>query len=270
MTPGRVFVTLAVAVSGAWAIIGQARSTAADAPAVLDHIPIAVANLERAAERYRSLGFVLKPGRSHDNGIRNEHAKFPDGSELELITAQEARDDLTSRYRRHLADGDGPAFLALHAPSLSDGARKAAPAYVFFGGLNHSPTDKPEHFVHPNGADALIGVWLAGADLSRERALLRAMKVKIERRTVHAPDAFETEVGVLGEGSVVFLPQARQLVKGRPIAGATVRVKSLTAARAAIGTLGSPLRTAAGPGWSSVFVPPALAHGLWLEFREIR
>jgi hypothetical protein len=65
----------------------------------LDHIPIAVADLERAAERYRALGFALKPGRPHENGIRNEHAKFTDGTELELITAPAARDELTSTYR---------------------------------------------------------------------------------------------------------------------------------------------------------------------------
>jgi catechol 2,3-dioxygenase-like lactoylglutathione lyase family enzyme len=73
----------------------------------LDHIPIAVADLERAAERYRRLGFTLKPGRAHKNGIRNQHAKFADGTELELITAPEGRDSLT----RHL-------FLA---PELTHG-----------------------------------------------------------------------------------------------------------------------------------------------------
>src|SRR5262245_2486202 len=88
-------------------------------PAVvgLDHVPIAVANLEAAAARYRGLGFTLKPGRPHDNGIRNQHAKFADGTELELISAPEARDALTTTYRRHLEHGDGPAFLALYAPS---------------------------------------------------------------------------------------------------------------------------------------------------------
>jgi len=34
----------------------------------LDHIPVAVRNLDSAAHRYRELGFVLKPGRPHANG----------------------------------------------------------------------------------------------------------------------------------------------------------------------------------------------------------
>jgi catechol 2,3-dioxygenase-like lactoylglutathione lyase family enzyme len=54
----------------------------------LDHIPIAVRDLEQASRRYQALGFSLKPGRVRANGIRNQHVKFPDGTELELITAQ--------------------------------------------------------------------------------------------------------------------------------------------------------------------------------------
>src|SRR5262245_4051661 len=53
----------------------------------LDHIPTAVRDLGAASARYRALGFALKPGRLHDNSILNNHAKFPDGTEIELITA---------------------------------------------------------------------------------------------------------------------------------------------------------------------------------------
>jgi len=52
----------------------------------LDHIVVAVKDLEAAAERYRGFGFTLKPGRPHANGIRNLHVKFPDGTEIELLT----------------------------------------------------------------------------------------------------------------------------------------------------------------------------------------
>src|SRR5215831_16801594 len=90
-------------------------------PAVsgLDHIPIAVNDLARAADDYRALGFALKPGRPHDDGLQNQHVKFRDGTELELIAAPEARDALTVTYRRHLEKGDGPAFFALFAPDMA-------------------------------------------------------------------------------------------------------------------------------------------------------
>lgn len=61
----------------------------------------------------------------------------------------------------------------------------------------------------------------------------------------------------------------RQRVKGRPIAGATVRVKSVTVARRAIesGVGGAPVRVA--PGGGSIFVAPEAANGVWLEFRKL-
>jgi catechol 2,3-dioxygenase-like lactoylglutathione lyase family enzyme len=93
-----------------------ADSTPPPAVVGLDHVIVAVGDLEAAAARYRALGFSLKPGRPHDNGIRNEHVKFPDGVELELLTAPAARDELTAEYRRHLEGGDGPAFAGFFAP----------------------------------------------------------------------------------------------------------------------------------------------------------
>ena len=263
----------------------------ADPPPVvigLDHLPVAVANLEEAAAHYLRLGFVLKPGRPHENGIRNQHAKFADGTEIELITAPDARDALTATYRRHLALGDGPAFLALFAPSMEAAAARLDAAgtahtrhdpyldfddqgglgYLFLGPRNHSPTDRPEHFAHPNGASSLVAVWLAG-DLSRERQLLATLGARLVTTEVHAPDPVSATVARFAEGDVVLLPKGRQLVPRRPIVGATVRVRSLAAAEALLvhAAEGAPVK-GAGPEGKSLFLPPATTHGLWLELRE--
>ena len=238
----------------------------------LDHIPIAVNDLARAAERYRALGFSLKPGRPHDNGITNQHVKFPDGTELELITAPEARDALTAKYRRHLSAGDGPAFLAFYAPDR-DRVPATLPAslqYIFFGPRNASPTDRPEHFAHANTADGFIEVWLAADDLSAERKMLGALGATLGRRTVHVPDAVDAEVARLNEGEVILLPVSRQIVEGRRIVGATLRVKSLAAARAAVEKGNLKGVRDRGVNGSSLFLPPDITHGLWIEFREAR
>jgi catechol 2,3-dioxygenase-like lactoylglutathione lyase family enzyme len=260
-------------------------------PAVLglDHIPVAVADLEEAAERYRALGFTLKPGRPHANGIRNQHAKFADGTELELITAPEARDALTTTYRRHLAEGDGPAFLALYAPSMDSAAAHLDEAgvahagrgpyldfddrdglgYLFLGPRNRSPTDRPEHFVHANGASSLSAVWLAGGDLSRERRLLAALGAQMASTNLSAPEPSTAPVARFAEGDVVFLPADRQLVPGRRIVGATLRVRSLAAAEAILahGGAGIAEKVIRPPG-ASLYLPPSVTHGLWLELKE--
>jgi catechol 2,3-dioxygenase-like lactoylglutathione lyase family enzyme len=239
-------------------------------PAVLglDHVPIAVRDLEAAAATYRTLGFSLKPGRPHDNGIRNQHVKFADGTELELITAPEARDALTTTYRRHLEQGDGPAFLALFIPDAARIPRELHPSldYLFFGPRNASPTDKPEHFAHLNTASSLISVWLAGDDLQQERTLFAKLGGTMTKRQVHVPDTAQADVVSFREGNVLLLPGSHQRVKGRPIVGVTLRVKDLGIARAVLRSQGIAV-SAEGAGSTSVFVPPDRCHGLWLEFR---
>ncbi|MGH7470327.1 MAG: VOC family protein [Longimicrobiales bacterium] len=257
----------------------------------LDHVPIAVNALDVAAARYRQLGFSLKPGRPHANGIQNQHVKFRDGTELELITAPAVRDSLTATYRRHLRAGDGPAFLALYAPASdrlvaslkAAGFRSSASGalvslrdpdplrYVFFGPRNQSPTDRPEHFAHANTGESLIAVWLAGADLSRERRLLTALGAGFEEQDVNAPQRMRATIARLPEGVIILLPAERQLVRDRPIVGATVRVRSLEAARKLLEAAQLPVPATVQLGNAvSIFLPPALTHGIWLELREVR
>ncbi len=254
----------------------------------LDHIPLAVQDLARAAERFRSLGFVWKEGRAHSNGILNRHAKFPDGTEIELITAPDARDALTSEYRAFLAHGDGPAYLGFFAPDQDrvvaalekgkkslerDGGLLGFPVgdglhHVFFARRNASRTDRPEHFLHPNTAESLIGVWLAADDLSPERGLLGSLGIPIEKRVACTPECAMAEVARLPEGEVVLLPGKRQVVPGRRIAGATVRVRSMAEARAVLERGGWKTRVLRWEKGQSVFLGPEVGCGLWLELRQ--
>jgi len=271
----------------------SSQKAARRAPLVLglDHIPVAVADLDRAADRYRELGFTLKPGRPHANGIRNWHAKFRDGTEIELITADEARDALTREYVRLLSQGDGPVFVAFFAPGMNGAARQLDAMgkpyrrnaglltfpetdrlrYIFFGGRNHSPTDRPAHFEHANGAEALIGVWIAGDDLAPERDLLTRLGAAIADERVQLPEPDTAIVARLPQGEVVFLPGVRQRIQGRRIVGATLRTRDLEALRRVLakGPARVPPVIATQHG-SSMFLPPDLTHGIWLEFRQPR
>jgi catechol 2,3-dioxygenase-like lactoylglutathione lyase family enzyme len=227
---------------------------------VLDHVVFAVNDLEATAARFRSFGFALKPGRPHDNGIRNEHVKFTDGTELELLTAPAARDALTTTYRRHLAAGDGPAFLAL---MVRPGAAPIdKPPYIFFGGRNASPTDRPQHFAHANTAETLAAVWLAADDFVREKALLSRYGARTEpvRRKVNGLDA---EVVRLADGGAIYLLPARARLKpDRPIVGVTFRLKDVAAAAGALREAGVVVSTS---DTESLLLAPAQTGGLWIE-----
>jgi hypothetical protein len=48
-------------------------------------MPRAVENIKQASDTYRQPGFSLKPGRLHEDGIRNNHVKIKGGSGIELL-----------------------------------------------------------------------------------------------------------------------------------------------------------------------------------------
>lgn len=232
---------------------------AAQPLARLDHIPTAVHDLDTAVADFRALGFAIKPGRPHANGLHNAHVKFANGAGLELITAAEARDALSARYAAFLREGEGPAYLTLHA---GDEPRAAAAlqaagiphrfdangltlddprlAWIFFAGDNRSPTDKPEHFTHANGAVATKEVWVATDDAAPLAELLSALGAKAHDETRHLPFEAQARVFALADGgSVVIVPAKHRLVHGHPL------IAVLMAARAG------------PPRWQQ-------AHGLWL------
>jgi catechol 2,3-dioxygenase-like lactoylglutathione lyase family enzyme len=245
------------------ALVAALASLTVQTSIVLDHVVFAVNDLEAAAARFRSFGFALKPGRPHENGIRNEHVKFADGTELELLTAAEARDDLTKKYRQHLAAGDGAAYLALMVRGGPAPTEK--PPYIFFGGRNASPTDRPEHFAHANTAESLVAVWLAGADFKEERALLARYNAKGAARQRTLLGVVAQVIDLAEGGAVYLLPAGARLKPDRPIVGVTFGVKSVPAAAKVLRDAGV---TYATDSSGSLLLTPPTTGGLWIELQR--
>jgi catechol 2,3-dioxygenase-like lactoylglutathione lyase family enzyme len=252
----------------------------------LDHIPVVVSDLERAGATFGGLGFALKPGRDLANGIRNAHVKFPDGAGIELLTAPKAVDALSTHYVDLLRAGEGPAFVSFHArdtgrlhTALRDGGyefrqdgeitelRSLEFAYLFVVRDNRSPTDRPEHFAHANGAAALSAVWVAPENGDALARLLVHLGGRQHRRQVLAPDPVEATVVTLGEGEVFILPVRHQWRAGRPVIGASFTVPDLARVRRLLieRQITPWARTSAA---ERVVVEPSIAHGMWLEFRK--
>ncbi len=259
-------------------------------------MPLAVRDLARAAEIYRGLGFSIKPGRPHADGIRNEHVKFEDGGGIELITAQRAADALSANYVQLLAHGEGPAFLSFHTHDLQileTAFRRARSAYsvddgtltfrdpnlqfvFFFEGNNRSPTDRPEHFQHANSAYAtagvwIAGVWIAGGEDSPLIPLLKSAGGEVSIRKVFAPTQRSAKIVEVQNGDVVFLPESSQIVPGRPIVGLVFLTRDLAALQRCLDAAHIPAAAhVEAPHHRSVIVGPWQTLGLWLEFRQLR
>ncbi len=264
---------------------GLVAIAAPAAPSVaLSHVPIAVADLERASADFVRLGFALKEGRPHPNGIRNQHVKFRDGTEIELITAPRATDELTRHYREILRTGDRAAFLSLYPADPDLAARQIEGAglpvrrgsvyvdfpystplgYVFFASLNQSPTDRPEHFAHENSATSLVGVRLESASFDAERRLFKALGLAEEPCQDDAAPPRPNCVALSDGGRLILSPNP---------AVAQTRITRLEVRTA------SPERTASVLTMTRVaFVRPSpgrisvddrtLTHGVGLDFLE--
>jgi hypothetical protein len=116
---------------------------------------------------------------------------------------------------------------------------------------------------------SLVAVWVAGDDLKPERRLLESLGATFVRREVHVPDPMPADVAQVGAETIVFLPGSRQLVAGRRIVGATVSVGSLATAERVLASSGQTKPPVVRRA-SSIFLPPTVTHGLWLELREGR
>jgi catechol 2,3-dioxygenase-like lactoylglutathione lyase family enzyme len=271
-----------------------ARASAADGTGCavgIDHLPVAVSDLDRAAELYRRLGFSIKPGRFHADGISNKHVKFEDGGGIELITAQRAVDALSANYVQLLAQSEGPAYLSFHTldlRSLKTAFQRARFAYreddgtltftdptlqfvFFFEGNNRSPTDRPEHFQHANSAYATAGVWIADGEDSPLVPLLKAAGGEVATKKVFAPTERSAKTVRVENGEVVFLPKSSQIIPGRPIVGVVFLTRDLAPLQLCLNAAHISLAAhVEAAHHRSVIIGPRQTLGLWLEFRQLR
>lgn len=226
------------------------------------------------------MGFAIKRGRFHADGIRNAHVKFPDGTEIELITAPRAVDELTSEYRAKMENGEGPVYFGLYAPDSGavrarfhalgveaqdhDGMftfPSASPLHpLLLGQRNKAPTDKPEHFAHPNSAVRLSALWVSGNAELRE--MLQGLGVPL---TPMGP------CGVIGvtKGMRAALPEGNLYLvpsDATTVVAARVEVRRLDDVEAALKANGVPMKKDTACDGAAVWVPPSRAHGIWIEF----
>jgi hypothetical protein len=250
----------------------------------LDHVPIAVRSLDDAVRGYERLGFRIKHGRLHDNGIINAFTKFEDASYLELITAPAAVDRQTERLLAFLQRREGGRALSLRADSLARlatrfdeaGLPTSFTAYgrafniLSFGESAIAPVFLIEYPVpvrdsahlldHPNTATGIMAAWVGDGLFSALEEVPYAFRPSNASTIPLAGGTIRRAGGPDGP------PDAPD---GALVAGVTLRVRSADAARRAVlaGT-GRSLPVIDDGRARRVIVPAELANGMWIEFVE--
>jgi hypothetical protein len=89
----------------------------------------------------------------------------------------------------------------------------------------------------------------------------------VSEEQVEVPERTRARAVRFGADRILLLPGSRQRLPGRPVVGASVVVKDLSAVRHALQASGlKPVAATRG----ALLLPPELTHGIWLEFRERR
>ena len=183
----------------------------------IDHTPVVVENLRDASKQFEELGFLIKPGHEHENGINNNHIKFRDSTSIEIVEISESRDDITKSYLEHLSNGEGGTYLALRISSIDEMNKKLKKAnidhkitklksftYITFPnekGMNqifliyyNFRNDSDGFTFHPNKSNGIKEVWIQGD--STTISLLDALGIEVtdhkNKSTAISLDAFKT------------------------------------------------------------------------------
>jgi hypothetical protein len=202
----------------------------ATAPA-LDHVVLAVRDLELASAAFEKHGFRLKRGRLHPNNLLNRHIKFRDGSEIELMTVSGPPGDaMAEDYLDLIKAGEGGVYVALEVTDISAPARAAArlqlharqsasgpwkflsfpptspAAAVFFGSGTATAQDPDSLLSHEPDVTALAEAWIeAGPATGDLLASLKASRCGPAR----SPDGQVGERWALSRGTIVVVPAGR-------------------------------------------------------------
>lgn len=250
----------------------------------LDHVPIAVRDLESTAAQLRSLGFTIKPGRPHQNGIENASVKFADGSYLELITAHNGTDSTARQYEDFLKRGEGASYLFLRdsVGAFRDhvlragGRRETAGPFAFtdFPAAWRAPRlqlieylaparDSPETYQHTNGARRVVAVWMfmepSDDSIARE---LGADPARVHEFTFD--DRPNRSIHLSDRTMLMLTPRRTQDPRLILVAAILVEVESLTRLSHIAGLERSIARG------SALWLPPSEMHGVWMGFVERR
>ncbi|MBS1228738.1 MAG: hypothetical protein H6R17_2015 [Proteobacteria bacterium] len=167
----------------------------------IDHVVIAVADLDQAAADFERLGFTLTPRGRHTMGSENHCAMFA-GDYFELL-AVPADHPVTRYYSDFLAQGDGLAALALKTDDAAGFHAELASAGICAA----PPVDFSRPVILPEGArDAAFRI--TQVDISETPGGLVFACQHLTRDVVWRPEYEEHANGAIGLHGISVLTDA--------------------------------------------------------------
>lgn len=220
----------------------------------LDHIVIAVSNLEAAIASYRDLGFTVIPGGRHPVGTYNGLISFADGSYIEIIAFY--RENPDHRWWKPLQRGGGLVDFCMQTDDLAGDTAKLRNAGV------EIDDPVPWSRARPDGYQLK---WLLSLAREPHRGVAPFLIQDETPRSERVPQRFDHQNGARGIGTVTVavddLPNVAGWYKSvLGYDGAAVRREELNAAG---------MRFTVGPH-TFEFVKPVAEKGPLTDWMKLR
>jgi catechol 2,3-dioxygenase-like lactoylglutathione lyase family enzyme len=169
----------------------------------IDHLVIAVSNLEAATADYRGLGFTVVPGGRHTGvGTYNALIAFADASYIELIGFYEPRPD--HRWWAPLQRGGGLVDFCLQTDDLVADLQALRRAGVDIG------DPEPRHRTRPDGVEVR---WKFALARGPHRGVAPFIIADVTGRDTRVPAERSHANGVTGVGTVTVAVEDIGLVR---------------------------------------------------------
>jgi catechol 2,3-dioxygenase-like lactoylglutathione lyase family enzyme len=157
----------------------------------IDHIVIAVTDLEKAARDYSRLGFTVIPGGRHPVGTHNALISFADGSYIEIISFY--RESPDHRWWQPLQKGEGLVDFCMQTDDLTGDTQRLRDAGIDI----KDPV--PWARTRPDGYELK---WLLSLVRGGHRGIAPFLIQDITPREERIPQKFEHENGATGIGTL--------------------------------------------------------------------
>jgi hypothetical protein len=195
----------------------------------IDHVITVVADLDSAILAYKELGFTVKSGRLHENGLLNAHIKFKNNTSLELMSVKgEPTDELAREYAALLKHGEGGVFIALTGIKTTEMANRLSEldikymilpgnnwdyitfpknpglAHIFFIDYHIDTKDIDQMVTHENSVLGIEAVWIEGDE--KVKQLLENLDLKpVRNRSDNKLGAGQSYKSATG--NIIVLPR---------------------------------------------------------------
>jgi len=178
----------------------------------VDHVIYVTKDLDSTLNKIQNLGFTIKKGSQHKNGILNAHIKFENDSSLEFITINGTPNDAQSKeYQKLISQKEGGVYVAFTGIKLNTLSTKLKKleiqhsietgknwsyltfpknsklAAIFFIEYHTNFKSAPTLYQHKNGVKKINTIYLEGDESTIE--VLKLLEIN------YSDNQFSTSTG---------------------------------------------------------------------------